>query len=409
MSEKSLYLSRYAWQEPLFPETVIHEDTGLIIVIPAYNEPDILKVINCIQKCKRPKCEVLILVVFNESLVENPEISTRNENGLAQLKQVQGPYPVMSQLVKLTPKKAGVGLARKIGMDEAVRFFNANKTQGIITCFDADCTCEDNFLIEIEKHFEDNHTNTALTFYEHPLDGEHTEAIINYELYLRYYVNALRWAGFPYAFQTLGSCISVHAAAYQKQGGMNTRKAGEDFYFIHKMTALGGISEVNTTTIYPSDRLSERVPFGTGHAIGKYLDNGRPDYPVYAPGIFENLKKFFDLLPAIYNNLDITHTLPLPINTFLQQNNFTLKVEEIISQTTDYESFKKRFFSWMDGLKVLKLVHHCRDHHHKSVTIDEAIDWMNKYYLKPKIQFDSRKEALLAIRKADRHTYFYTK
>ena len=36
----------------------------------------------------------------------------------------------------------GVGLARKTGMDEAVRRFNAiNNPEGIILNLDADCTC----------------------------------------------------------------------------------------------------------------------------------------------------------------------------------------------------------------------------------------------------------------------------
>ena len=81
-------------------------------------------------------------------------------------------------------------------------------------------------------------------YFEHPLHGplepKVYEAIAAYELHLRYYVQALRYAAFPYAHHTIGSSMAVRADAYAKQGGMNKRQAGEDFYFLHKIIPLGG-------------------------------------------------------------------------------------------------------------------------------------------------------------------------
>ena len=75
--------------------------------------------------------------------------------------------------------------------------------------------------------------------------------IAAYELHLRYYTHGLRFSNLPYSFQTVGSAMAVRCSAYQKQGGMNKRKAGEDFYFIQKIIALGGYSELNSTTVFP--------------------------------------------------------------------------------------------------------------------------------------------------------------
>ena len=61
--------------------------------------------------------------------------------------------------------------------------------------------------------------------------------------------------------------MAVRPEAYMKQGGMNRRKAGEDFYFLNKIMSLGGFGECAETTIYPSPRTSKRVPFGTGQAV----------------------------------------------------------------------------------------------------------------------------------------------
>ena len=44
-------------------------------------------------------------------------------------------------------KIGGVGLARKIGMDEALKIFNYNSTsKKILICLDADCTVASNYL-----------------------------------------------------------------------------------------------------------------------------------------------------------------------------------------------------------------------------------------------------------------------
>ncbi len=402
----SYYLDRYATKRPFFEQTY-SGNPNLIVVIPAFNEPDLKRAIHSLQCCEPPPCEVLLMVIINQPESCDDSIHQVNQRVFDQIKQLQGHFPLLISFAKLPDKKAGVGLARKTGMDEAVRIFDSNESDGVIICFDADCQCEPNFLVEIEKQFRSGTTYTALTFYEHPLDGENQEAILNYELYLRYYVDALRWAGFPHAFQTLGSCIAVRSDAYMKQGGMNTRKAGEDFYFIHKMTAVGHIHEINSTTIFPSDRLSDRVPFGTGHAIGQYLAAGDPEYPVYSPHTFEDLRKFLNLVPGLYENKQIDQAFPVSIQSFLIENRFQEKLQELIYETRHYDAFRKRFFQWMDGLKVLQLVHHCREHYYENEPIMDAFEWLNRQYLHLESIPENKKDALLAIRAFDRKNRFY--
>lgn len=45
---------------------------------------------------------------------------------------------------------------------------------------------------------------------------------------------------------------------------MNQRKAGEDFYFLHKFSILDQLGEINVEIVLPLARSSDRVPFGTG-------------------------------------------------------------------------------------------------------------------------------------------------
>ena len=65
------------------------------------------------------------------------------------------------------------------------------------------------------------------------------EAIMKYELYLRYYRLALEYTGHPHAYHCIGSAFAVRTLDYVAQGGMNKRQAGEDFYFLQKLIATG--------------------------------------------------------------------------------------------------------------------------------------------------------------------------
>jgi len=266
---------------------------------------------------------------------------------------------------------------RKIGMDEAVRIFRKADHDGVIVCYDADCRCEENYLAEIEKTYQNHKVNAGVVFYEHQLNRENHEAILNYELYLRYYIDALRYAGFPYAHQTLGSCITVRCSHYEKVGGMNTRKAGEDFYFLNKTIPLGGFAEINTTTVRPSDRVSDRVPFGTGRAVQDILQS-EDTYHVYHPNSFEDLKIFFSRMDWFSESSE--WLIPKSIQDFLGID-WREQIVELKGKVSSEQNFEKRFFHWFDAFKILKYVHFCRDHYYQNVELREALDWLRQHTL----------------------------
>lgn len=405
----SVYLDRYAWPNTEFPDYRPPSDLEMIVVIPAFNERDINKAISSLDRCENNE-KVLVIVLINEPEDTDENISITNEQTLQELEGSRFKIPILSKLLKLKPKKAGVGLARKIGMDEAFRIFNHLNKDGIIICFDADCTCNTNYFNEIKKFYSTTSNHLGLVHYEHDLGGENIEAIINYELFLRYYVNALRWASFSFAFQTLGSCITVRSKAYQKQGGMNTRKAGEDFYFIHKMTPLGKIGEINTTTIHPSDRVSERVPFGTGHAIQKYLNQTNENYDTYNPRTFTELKYVFSNIESLFHCSDSTSIgYTKGILHFLEDQEFEPALQKMKSQSPSFKIFKDRFNAWFDAFRVLKYVHFMRDNYYPNIDIVDAIGWINYQYLKIDHFDGSKEKKLLAMRLNDRNANYHIK
>ena len=367
----SLYLERYAWKEALFPDYQPPDSLGMIVVIPAYKEVSIEQALKSLSNCLLPSSDVLIIVLINEGEDESAEISSINSDCMETVKVFNSPFQILYSYQKLPTKKAGVGLARKIGMDEAVRIFNKVDHDGIIVCFDADCTCETDYLVEIEKQFMDG-AEAGIVFYEHRLHGDNHQAILQYELYLRYYIDSIRYTGFPYAHQTLGSCIVVKSSTYQKHGGMNTRKAGEDFYFLNKVIPHCEFVEINSTTIRPSDRISNRVPFGTGKAVGELVNSTVP-YLVYNPKTFEDLKVFFNQIEAMWNEEILE--VPTSISTFFDGNTES-SIRGVKSQTASFSSFKKRFFQWFDAFRILKFVHFSRDHFYENVELRHALGWL---------------------------------
>ena len=135
---------------------------GLVVVIPCYDEPDIINTcIRSLYQCQPPECTVEIIVVINSAENSRLSVVQQNKKTLSELTAFTNRNsPDKFRLIPLhvynIPKKtAGAGYARKIGMDLAVQRFNEiDNSDGIIVSFDADSTCEDTYLVEIEKKFQ---------------------------------------------------------------------------------------------------------------------------------------------------------------------------------------------------------------------------------------------------------------
>ena len=404
---KNTYLERYIWPKVELPDG-FDSDPDMIVVIPCYNEPKINKALNALHSCVEPSAKVAILLVVNQPENSEKEIRLQNESSIRDSNEVSTKYEQRVIHLDLPKKHAGVGLARKIGMDEAVRCFEQQQKDGIIICFDADCTCRPDYLQSIWHAYNKHALNLGLVHYEHDLEGPNQEGIINYELYLRYYNNGLRVANYPFAVQTLGSCITVRSSVYQKQGGMNRRKAGEDFYFIHKCMPLGAVGEINDTCISPSDRVSDRVPFGTGHAINRYLEERDATYPTYHYRTFEDLKHINTNLEYLQKFGTLTD-LPESLEQFYSENSFKDSLQKIREQAGSLENFKQRYYAWWDGFRVLKFIHFCRDHYYQKIPLAEALNWLNDQLVGLDIKNDHKRKQLEKLRRFDQQQSFYVR
>ena len=376
----NLYLNRYSFREQLIKE-IPKDNLGIVVVIPCCNEPDLNSSLQSLYNCDEPDSAVEVIVVINASESATKEVINQNKQSYNQAIKWRDQHSDkfifhFIEENELPKKHAGVGLARKIGMDEAVRRFEkiANH-QGIIACFDADAVCEKNYLVELDKHFKENPKSPACSIhFEHPIDGDNFSVanyngIMQYELHLRYYKNGLTYANLPYAYHTIGSSMAVRSEAYRKQNGMNKRKAGEDFYFLQKLIPLGNFTELKSTKIIPSPRVSDRVPFGTGRAMMSWLDDEQQELLSYNPKSFVDLKLFHEAVSELYND---KNSIPKSVQEFLATIDFEENLTNIKKNSVSQEHFVELFFKWFNAFKVLKYMHFSRDNFYPDISIHEG-------------------------------------
>jgi len=345
----------------------------------------------------------LILFVINNSPVSGDKIKEDNFKSLNLLRSIIdaknngdfsseiinsgiqiGLIDASSEGNELNTKQAGVGLARKIGMDLSLTIFGySNDTKKLIVCLDADCTISQTYLTNIINDFNKNDLSVAVVKFEHPVDGtdDYNAAIICYEIFLRYYVAGLIFAGSDYAFHSIGSTMMCDHNAYIKIGGMNKRKAAEDFYFLEKLAKIYPISKIYSATVYPSKRSSWRVPFGTGQRVTRFLSKSQDEYLLFNPAVFGILKEWLEIYnsDAIFspqNILSQAKEIHTELYNFLLQNNYPKQWEKILSNTKSSRQLIHQRKIWFDGFKTLKLIHHLRDTAFPRLNMFDALDML---------------------------------
>jgi hypothetical protein len=349
----------------------------LFVVIPCYNEPDIISAIDSLKNCLPPTQQVTVIVTLNSEIGCSESVTIQNHKSLSELDKWKKTSPnwlnlIIENVTDVPLKIAGVGHARKHGMDKAYDLA-INKKESIIICYDADCLCSANYLRAIENAFNQNQKcDVASIYFEHSDIVQ--QGIIDYELFLRYHYQGLRYTGYPYAYQTIGSSMAVRAKTYHDFGGMNMRKAGEDFYFLHKIIPYRDVLEINDCAVYPSSRTSDRVPFGTGHAVAKYSGSTCKTYYTYHPIIYLQIKKLIDAVKSSKltegGSLD---TVPPTILEFLADQGFDSAVINFKNQSKTDVIFRQSIFRWLNGFRMLKLVHFLRDQSHTNIPLNDAV------------------------------------
>ncbi|MEN8192436.1 MAG: hypothetical protein ABFS12_06435 [Bacteroidota bacterium] len=331
--------------------------------------------------------------IIHKNINDDPSVKSIIESNL----QI-GLVDASSKGFELNEKEGGVGLARKIGMDEALKYFNyESSSKNILICLDADCTVSENYISEIRNRFDRDNLKAGYVNFSHPKpNNEETQkAIINYEIFLRYYVLGLKYAKSPYAYHSIGSTMACDVDSYIKIQGMNKRKAAEDFYFMEKLSKITEIKKIEDTTVYPSSRGSWRVPFGTGKRVSRFLEKTQNEYLLYEPNSFTILKKWNELfysteILSAQEYLNYALEINKSLFNFLTEQKFEENWNKILTNTKSHDQINIQKQLWFDGFKTLKLVHFLRDKEFPLINMFDAVD---ELFNLMQIQFEHKNES----------------
>lgn len=280
------------------------------------------------------------------------------------------------------PAKQGVGLARKIGLDIALRLFAAGAVRSPwLGTTDADVTLPEDYF--------DKLTGTApgatalLHRYAHDAALDDVGlATLRYESFLRYNVLGLSWARSPYAYPSLGSAISVDVNAYAGVRGVPKREAGEDFHLLAKLAKLGPLERSRGEPIRIRARRSARVPFGTGPRVALILRDG--ELAVTPPEAYRVLQRvLFELdefavhrderrFAAAIGRAHGVSELDPPLFHVLEALGLPAACRES-SVNVGAGDLRLRLHTWFDALRTVRLLHALRHAGLSDVPLSEAL------------------------------------
>ncbi len=407
LSDKALskYLARHAEPEAAFAGA-LPGTFGHALVIPAYGEQESLfKLLASVPE--GPLGEVLIAVVLNARKDSPTPVHEANQMVRERLKaelpaalplSTESPiraYPLTGGRLLLIdralpghflPAGQGVGLARKIGNDAVLSLHAAGRiVSPWLHNTDADTILPGDYFEQL-REIDPAGTGSAIYSFDHAFDADPTLAQAGrlYEISLRYYALGLAWAGSPYAYQSMGSCLAVPASAYVKVRGFPKKNAAEDFYVLNKLAKVGAIARLSGKPLLLEGRPSQRVPFGTGRALSELAlkRNALSNFRLYHPLVFAHLASWLEVLGSI------ARSGGKPLGKLPSENPFFRSdllrealermgafnaIQDSISRSRDQGTLLRHLHTWFDAFRTLKLVHALRDGGLRSLPWREAL------------------------------------
>ena len=403
------YLNTYAEPDIQALDLFSLQAFDSVLVIPVYDEP-LDQLLNIVEQVQQQS--TLLIYVFNAPDVERLDKAIYHDNKEAQERTVSalqdllketkaeiedGYYQAQigsnSSLVILDycregnklPAKQGVGLARKLGVDLALKavaqqFLKTGKELNWLHSSDADVFFPKGYF-DISPPAKN--TSAAVYAFQHEAEPGFATALALYEHSLRYYVEQLSKAGSPYAFHTIGSLIAVCPTAYAMVRGFPKRSAGEDFYLLNKLAKVGKVASLARPIVTLAGRPSHRVPFGTGPALKKINSLGNPEatYTFYHPSCFKVLKVLLDIISYSGQSFastellfdEIRDKMSLEESDAVIQALLTLNIDKQfkhLSQKREHSAFVEGFHIWFDAFVTLRFIHELRDSIYPNVLLE---------------------------------------
>src|SRR5258706_707435 len=391
------YLARHAEPEAAAARE-LPGSFGQALVVPAYGERESLfALIGSVPE--GPGGPVLIVLVLNARADSpaavheaNEEVRGRLERELSTPAGLPQELPARAYSIRaggtlllvdralpgrLLPDGQGVGLARKIGNDLVLALRARGQVDSPwIHNTDADTILPNDYFDQTAA-LDPEGTGAAIYAFEHRFDPDpaQAEAARLYEISLRYNVLGLPWAGSPYAYHSMGSCLAIPARSYAEVRGFPRRNALEDFHALNKLAKVGAIRRLAGQPLLLEGRISERVPISTGKAIAGLVSKrgALAGFRLYHPAVYAHLAAWLRVLAAIARSRGkVTEAITeLPSDTpffrtdllreALDRMGAFQAIQDAIARANDEPTLLRHLHTWFDALKTVQLLHALRD------------------------------------------------
>jgi hypothetical protein len=141
---------------------------------------------------------------------------------------------------------------------------------------------------------------------------------------------------------------------------------------------LGVVGEIKTTKVYPSARLSDRVPFGTGPILKRWMKGEEDLTLTYNLDAFSDLKQLFEIKEEFFKTDErrfgnILRRLPEPVQQFLNEDKFWYELADLNKNCSSLRSFQNRFFQKFNAFKILKFLNFAHEHFYQKVDLNLQI------------------------------------
>lgn len=342
LKNRGKYLSRSGFS----PDFLVDKIYDFYVVIPVRRERELFpETLNSLLKSgsRFGDSKIAYVIVINSGIEEGEDLCEENLFVERFCKSISDVFVIDRFREKRLA--LGVGQARRIGMDHVVSWCRENAW---IVSLDADTIVEPNFFEAIDTMPD----KVVLAPFKH---RDRTDAVEEYEAWLRYFRAGLAYAKSPYAYVPLGCRFSLRLDTYVETGGMVKRSAGEDFHFLQKLTKLQlpkpfGVAD---TCVYPSGRVSDRVPWGTGPAVNDITNRKKRFIEVEPSEAFHQVKILFESVEDLFER-DIGFSDDM--GRFLEMEKFQTLIGKIRKNSKTRYQFFRSFHQWFDGLRTIRFV-----------------------------------------------------
>jgi len=374
-----IYLKKYLKKRSVHKvgkphRTIVRHDYKFFIVIPCYDEFeyifDTLKSINL--QNQNLLNDTLVVIVINNSIDDSLQVKQNNFKtyNLLITKKYHFDFVTIdcfSHQNEMPIQLAGVGYARKIGLDFSLNHTLNNKS--IFCSLDADTIINKNYIDVIDYHFNYKKIEVAVINFEHQRSNNPIieKAIRKYEFLLKNIAQKIENTGSPYGYVSMGSTIACNMQSYIACGGMNTKKSTEDFYFLQSLAKYTTIHKIKDLLVFPSSRNEKRIYLGTGFRMDEYVKNKTFKNLNFSEKSYQEIFKINQIIDqnCMESSNAIIESMKQKLNKksidFLNRKNMESVLIKFKNNAKNKKQFKLFFNQWFDALSIMRFLKHLND------------------------------------------------